>query len=63
MREEDWRHVMARDINAKNCSGAWRYVKGPMKTIFSQKGRSKRLLFDGAICGLIGEAEVVVAAR
>ena len=29
----------------------------------SQKGRSERLLSDGAICGLIGEAEAVVAAR
>ena len=29
----------------------------------SQKGRSERLLFDGAICGLIGEAEAVVAVR
>ena len=27
----------------------------------SQKGRSERLLSDGAICGLIGEAEAVVA--
>ena len=34
-----------------------------MKTIFSQKDRSERLLSDGAICGLIGEAEVVVVAR
>ena len=34
-----------------------------MKTIFSQKDRSERLLSDGAICGLIGEAEVVAAAR
>ena len=32
-----------------------------MKTIFSQKDRSERLLSDGAICGLIGEAEVVAA--
>ena len=55
--------MVARDINAKNCSNTWRCVKGPMKTIFSQKGKSKRLLSDGAICGLIGEAEVVVAAR
>ena len=38
-------------------------MKGLMKTIFSQKDRSERLLFDGAICGLIGEAEVVAAAR
>jgi len=30
---------------------------------FSQKSRSERLLFDGAICGLIGEVEVVVATR
>ena len=30
---------------------------------FSQKSKSNRLLSDGAICGLIGEAEVVVAAR
>ena len=29
----------------------------------SQKGRSERFLSDGVICGLIGEAEVVVAAR
>ena len=29
----------------------------------SQKGRSERLLSDGAICGMIGEVEVVVAAR
>ena len=29
----------------------------------SQKGRSERLLSDGVICGLIGEAEAVVAAR
>ena len=34
-----------------------------MKTIFSQKDRSERLLSNGAICGLIGEAEVVAAAR
>ena len=30
---------------------------------FSQKSRSERVLSDGAICGLIGEAEAVVAAR
>ena len=30
---------------------------------FSQNGRSERFLSDGVICGLIGEAEVVVAAR
>ena len=29
----------------------------------SQKGRSERLLSDGVICGLIEEAEAVVAAR
>ena len=29
----------------------------------SQKGRSERFLSDGVICGLIGEAEAVVAAR
>ena len=29
----------------------------------SQRGKSKRLLSDGAICGLIGEAEAVMAAR
>ena len=29
----------------------------------SQRGRSKRLLSDGTLCGLIGEAEAVVAAR
>ena len=28
-----------------------------------QKGRSERLLSNDAICGLIGEAEAVVAAR
>ena len=30
---------------------------------FSQKSRSERVLFDGTICVLIGEAEAVVAAR
>ena len=29
----------------------------------SQKGRAERFLSDGVICGLIGEAEAVVAAR
>ena len=29
----------------------------------SQKGRSERLLSNDAICGLIGEAEAVLAAR
>ena len=29
----------------------------------SQKGRSERFISDGVICGLIGEAEAVVAAR
>ena len=29
----------------------------------SQKGRSKSFLSDGVICGLIGEAEAVVATR
>ena len=29
----------------------------------SQKGKSERLLSDGAICGLIGEAKVAVATR
>ena len=29
----------------------------------SQKGRSERVLSNDAICGLIGEAEAVVAAR
>ena len=29
----------------------------------SQRGRLERLLSDGAICGLIGEVEAVVAAR
>ena len=29
----------------------------------SQNGRSERLLSNDAICGLIGEAEAVVAAR
>ena len=29
----------------------------------SQKGISERFLSDGVICGLIGEAEAVVAAR
>ena len=62
-REEDWRCMVAHDVNVENCSGAWRHVKCPMKMIFSQKGRSKRLLSDGAICGLIGEAEVVMVAR
>ena len=30
---------------------------------FSQASRSKSVLSDGATCGLIGEAEAVVAAR
>ena len=30
---------------------------------FSQKSRSERVLSDGTIFGLIGEAEAVVAAR
>ena len=30
---------------------------------FSQKSRLDKVLFDGAICGLIREAEVVVATR
>ena len=61
--EEDLRHVVARDINIQNFSGACRRMKGLMKTIFSQKGKSERLLSNGAICGLIGEVEVVVATR
>ena len=30
---------------------------------FSQKSRSERVLSDGTICGLIGEAVAVVVAR
>ena len=30
---------------------------------FSQKSRSERVLSDGTICGLIREAETVVAVR
>ena len=61
--EKDLRHVVACDINVENFSDVCRCVKGLMKTIFSQKGRSERLLSDGAICGLIGEVEVVVVTR
>ena len=35
--EEVWRCVVVRDFNAETCSGAWRCVKGPMKTIFHKK--------------------------
>ena len=55
--------MVARDINTKNCSDAWRRMKIPMKMIFSHKGKLERLLSNGAICGLIGEVEVVVAAK
>ena len=62
-REKDLWHVVARDINVENFSSVCRRVKGLMKTIFSQKGKSERLLSDGAICGVIGEVEVVVVTR
>ena len=58
-----WRHVKARASDAEISGGAWRRVEGPMKTMFSQNGRSERFLSDGVICGLIGEAEAVVEAR
>ena len=58
-----WRKLEARDCDAETSGGAWGRVGGPMKTKFSQKGRSEIFLFDGVICGLIGEAEAVVAAR
>jgi len=63
-----WRRVAAR-------GGAWRRVT-PSRNFWrrvgarersdedkiSQNGRSERFLSDGAICGLIGEAEAEVAA-
>ena len=55
--------MKARASDAEISGGAWRHVEGPMKTMFSQNGRSKRFLSDGVICGLIGEAEAVVEAR
>ena len=62
-REKDLWHVVARDINVENFSNVCRRMKGLMKTIFSQKGKSERLLSDGAICGLIEEVEVMVVTR
>ena len=60
-----WRRV-------KRIGGAWWHVILTPRLVaahersdegdFSQKSRSKRLLSDGAICGLIGEVEAVVAA-
>ena len=61
--DELCRRVEACASDAENSGGAWRHVEGPMKMKFSQKGRSERLLSNDAICGLIGEAEAVVAAR
>ena len=53
--------------------GAWWHVQvmpsilaargGSDEEEISQKGRSERLLSNDAICGLIGEAKAVVAAR
>ena len=61
-----WRRV-------KRIGGAWWHVILTPRLVaahersdegdFSQKSRSKRLLSDGAICGLIGEAKVVAVAR
>ena len=61
-----WQREEARD-------GAWRRVPVTPRIVVahgrsdeddvSQKGRLERLLSNGAICGLIGEAEVMVAAR
>ena len=72
-----WRRVEARGgawqrVEARG--GSWRRVAASRnfwrrvgarersdKDKISQKGRSERFLSDGAICGLIGEAEAEVA--
>ena len=55
------------------CGGSWRRLTVTPRLLMargrsdedeiSQKGRSERFLSDGVICGLIGEAEAMVAAR
>ena len=55
----------------KKIGGAWKRVILPSRIVvacewfdeddFSQKSRSERVLSDGAICGLIGEGEAMVA--
>ena len=40
-RGEEWRHVKAHASNAKNYSGAWRRMEGPMKTIFHRKANQR----------------------
>ena len=62
-RGDTWRKLEARDSDTETSGCAWGRVGGPMKTKFHRKGRSERFLSDGVICGLIGEAEAVVAAR
>ena len=61
-----WRKLEAR-------GGSWRRVSVTLSLLvargwsdedeISQKGRSERFLSDSVICGLIGEAEAVAAAR
>ena len=71
-----WERVTARDRYKRRVTrfgGAWWHMQvtpsirvvhgGSDEDAISQKGKSERLLSNDAICGLIGEAEAVVAAR
>ena len=58
-----WRRVKARASDAENSGGVWRRVEGLMKTIFHRKADRRVYFSMGVICGLIGEAKAVVAAR
>ena len=52
-----WRQLEARDTEPKLLAARERSDEDKI----SQEGRSERFLSDGAICGLIGEAEAEVA--
>ena len=62
VRDEFWRCVEAHASDAENYGGVEACGRSDEDEI-SQKGRSERLLSNDAICGLIGEAKAVVAAR
>ena len=62
MREEDWQCMVAHDFTAETSGGACGH-EGFEEDDFSQKSKLERVLSNGAICGLIGEAKVVVAVR
>ena len=65
-RDGAWTVLAARKGACQWCRDFWWCVEARGRSDeddISQKGRSERLLSDGVICGLIGEAKAVVAAR